>query len=44
VNVKDPEATTPLLAHVQYWNNSELHQQLYEAAWAGVLAQPAGKP
>jgi|CZKC01.1.fsa_nt_gi hypothetical protein len=36
VNVKDPQATTPLLAHIQYWDNAELHQQLYDAAWAGV--------
>jgi hypothetical protein len=36
VNVKDPQATTPLLAHIQYWGNAELHQQLYDAAWAGV--------
>jgi hypothetical protein len=32
----DHEATTPLLAHVQYWNNAELHKQLYDAALAGV--------
>ncbi len=35
-NVKDPEATKPLLAHIQYWNNTELHKRLYDAAWAGV--------
>lgn len=33
-NVVDPEATTPLLAHVQYWENAKLHQWLYEAAWS----------
>jgi hypothetical protein len=42
VNVKDPEARTPLLAHIQYWNNAELHEQLYDAAWAGVRP-PVGK-
>lgn len=36
INLEDPEATRPLLAHVQYWNNAELHKQLYDAAWAGV--------
>jgi hypothetical protein len=36
INVRDPDATTPLLAHVQYWNNAELHKQLYDAAWSGV--------
>ena len=36
INVRDPEATTPLLAHVQYWSNAELHKQLYDAALAGV--------
>lgn len=30
-NHPDPEATTPLLAHVQYWDNRELHEALYEA-------------
>jgi len=38
INVKDPEARRPLLAHVQYWNNAELHKQLYDAAWAGAHA------
>jgi len=28
-NKPDPEARTPLLAHVQYWNNQLLRQQLY---------------
>ena len=41
INVKDPEATMPLLAHVQYWNNAELHKQIYDAAWAGVQASRA---
>jgi hypothetical protein len=31
-NLPDPEASTPLLAHVQYWENTLLHQQLYKAA------------
>lgn len=35
-NVIDPEATTPLLAHVQYWENAKLHESLYEAAFASV--------
>ena len=35
-NVIDPEATTPLLAHVQYWENAKLHESLYNAAWAAV--------
>jgi hypothetical protein len=42
INVRDPEATTPLLAHVQYWNNAELHKQLYDAAWAGIQAPAKG--
>ena len=37
-NIPDHEATTPLLAHVQYWDNTELHKQLYDAAWAGAMA------
>jgi len=36
----DRDATTPLLAHVQYWNNAELHQQLYDGAWAGANIAP----
>jgi uncharacterized membrane protein len=35
-NVIDPDATTPLLAHVQYWENAKLHEALYNAAWAAV--------
>ncbi len=35
-NKIDPEATTPLLAHVQYWENEMLHEELYDAAWAAV--------
>jgi hypothetical protein len=35
-NVIDPEATTPLLAHVQYWENAKLHEALYNAAWTTV--------
>jgi len=35
-NVVDPEATTPLLAHVEYWDNSMLHEKLYDAAWAAI--------
>jgi hypothetical protein len=42
-NIRDREATTPLLAHVQYWDNTELHRQLYDAAWAGAMVS-AGKP
>jgi hypothetical protein len=38
-NVIDPEATTPLLAHVQYWENAKLHEALYNAAWAQVPVQ-----
>ena len=38
-NKIDPQATRPLLAHVQYWNNALLHEELYEAAWASVGAQ-----
>jgi len=30
-NVIDPEARTPLLAHIQYWENATLHKFLYEA-------------
>jgi hypothetical protein len=30
----DPEARTPLLAHIQYWENDALHKALYEAVWA----------
>jgi len=26
----DPDATTPLVAHVQYWNNKTLREQLYQ--------------
>jgi hypothetical protein len=44
-NVIDPEATTFLRAHVQYWENSTLHKSLYDAAWAcresfSALADP----
>jgi len=42
-NLPDPEARTPLMAHVQYWKNNLLHQELYKAALAGTLAS-AGKP
>ncbi|MBZ5664947.1 MAG: lipase family protein [Acidobacteriia bacterium] len=35
-NFVDPDATTPLLAHVQYWENAELHKWLYDAARAAV--------
>ncbi len=35
-NVIDRDATTPLLAHVQYWENAKLHEALYNAAWAVV--------
>lgn len=31
----DPQAWIPGLAHVQYWNNEELHKVLYDAVWAG---------
>ena len=36
INMIDPEATTPLLAHVQYWENAMLHEELYKATWALV--------
>lgn len=29
-NVVDPDARTPLVAHVQYWNNQLLRQKLYD--------------
>jgi hypothetical protein len=29
VNERDPQAWIPFYAHVQYWNNKVLHQQLY---------------
>jgi hypothetical protein len=35
-NIVDPEATTPLLAHVQYWESATLHHWLYEAAEATI--------
>ena len=28
--MKDPDARTPLAAHVQYWNGKLLRQQLYK--------------
>jgi hypothetical protein len=41
-NHPDPEANTPLVAHVQYWQNKELHEVLYDAVWAGV-GQPVSR-
>jgi len=38
VNLIDPMATMPLLAHNQYWNNELLHLKLYEAVLAPVPA------
>ena len=35
----DTRATTPLLAHIEYWQNRLLYERLYEA-----LARPAQKP
>lgn len=34
INCTDPEARRPVLAHVQYWENSKLHRVLYRAVWA----------
>jgi hypothetical protein len=43
-NVIDPEATTPLLAHVQYWENAKLREFLYDAALASVpVAQESSR-
>lgn len=41
VNLVDPAASTPLLAHIEYWRNRLLFEQLYEALMgpaAGVQA------
>ena len=37
-NMVDTRATTPLLAHIEYWQNRLLYERLYEA-----LARPAAK-
>jgi hypothetical protein len=37
-NMVDTRATTPLLAHLEYWQNRLLYERLYEA-----LARPAAK-
>jgi len=29
-NMTDPKANIPLYAHVEYWNNAVLRQQLYK--------------
>ena len=31
VNLKDPEARTPLAAHVEYWNGQLFARELYRA-------------
>jgi hypothetical protein len=36
VNLPDPDASTPLLAHVEYWDN----RLLYEAIYAGLMRKP----
>ena len=37
MNEIDPDASTPLLAHVEYWNN----RMLYEAIYEGLRLRPS---
>lgn len=45
-NVRDSDALTPLLAHIQYWKNPAFRDTLYQAATApwGALRPPGGTP
>jgi hypothetical protein len=43
-NVPDPAATTPLLAHIEYWKNRLLFEKLYEGLLGAATAPQAKAP